>query len=80
MEQQNENTTPSPSTASQPQQQQQPSPQQEQCIQPEQTPETISIKILTIDNKEMIITTSINDTILQLKQKVEIVYIYPIYI
>ena len=72
MEQQNENTTPSPSTPSQ--------PQQEQCIQPEQTPETISIKILTIDNKEMIITTSINDTILQLKQKVEIVYIYPIYI
>ena len=54
--------------------------QQEQCVQTEQTPETISIKILTIDNKEMIITTSINDTILQLKQKVETVYIYPIYI
>ena len=77
MEQQNENTT-TPSSSS-PQQQQQ-SPQQEQCVQTEQTPETISIKILTIDNKEMIITTSINDTILQLKQKVEIVYIYPIYI
>jgi hypothetical protein len=77
MEQQNENTTTPPSSS--PQQQQQ-SPQQEQCVQTEQTPETISIKILTIDNKEMIITTSINDTILQLKQKVEIVYIYPIYI
>ena len=75
MEQQNENTTPS-----QPQQeQQQPSPQQEQCVQTDQTPETISIKILTIDNKEMIITTSINDTILQLKQKVEIVYTTHIY-
>jgi hypothetical protein len=79
MEQQNENTTTPPSSLS-PQQQQQQSPQQEQCVQTEQTPETISIKILTIDNKEMIITTSINDTILQLKQKVEIVYIYPIYI
>jgi hypothetical protein len=78
MEQQNENTTTPPSSS--PQQQQQQSPQQEQCVQTEQTPETISIKILTIDNKEMIITTSINDTILQLKQKVETVYIYPIYI
>ena len=59
---QNETTTPS---------------QQEMTTQTELSNDNnMSIKILTIDNKEMIVNVNPTCTILQLKQKVESVCIY----